>query len=82
MAKAKELWKLLKNKYKLEEVSNQKFLILNYFDNKMTSNKSVFTQVHELQLIVGDLKSIGIDLSEDFQVGGNYSQSAFFLKEL
>ncbi|XP_022889279.1 uncharacterized protein LOC111404750 [Olea europaea var. sylvestris] len=65
----KELWLALDNKYRIEEASNQKFLIGNYFDFKMTDSKSVLTQVHELQLIVSNLKNAEIVLPDAFQVG-------------
>lgn len=66
---AKELWVTLDNKYRIEEASNQKFLIGNYFDFKMNDSKSVLTQVHELQSIVNNLKNAEITLPEAFQVG-------------
>ncbi|XP_022891670.1 uncharacterized protein LOC111406487 [Olea europaea var. sylvestris] len=65
---AKKLWLALDNKYRIEEASNQKFLIGNYFDFKMTDSKSVLAQVHELQLIVSNLKNAEIVLPEAFQV--------------
>ena len=54
---AKELWIALDTKYRIEESSNRKFLISNYIDFKMTNDKSLLTQVHDLQKIVGDLKT-------------------------
>ncbi|XP_073291587.1 uncharacterized protein [Primulina huaijiensis] len=66
---AKELWLALENKYRIEEASNQKFLIGNYFDFKMSESKPVLDQVHELQLIVSNLKNAEITLPELFQVG-------------
>ncbi|XP_073136926.1 uncharacterized protein [Henckelia pumila] len=65
----KELWVALENKYRIEEASNQKFLIGNYFDFKMAKNKQVLDQVHELQLIASNLKNAEITLPEPFQVG-------------
>ncbi|MGG6656887.1 UNVERIFIED_CONTAM: hypothetical protein ITI05_24960, partial [Salmonella enterica subsp. enterica serovar Weltevreden] len=66
---AKLLWSALDNKYRIEEASNQKFLIGNYFDFKMVDSKSVLYHVHELQSIVNNLKICEIDLPESFQVG-------------
>ncbi|PIA34661.1 hypothetical protein AQUCO_03700146v1 [Aquilegia coerulea] len=66
---AKALWTALQNKYRIEEASNQKFLVGNYIEFKMTDDKSILSQVHELQNVVSDLKTASIDLPEDFLVG-------------
>ncbi|XP_073121784.1 uncharacterized protein [Henckelia pumila] len=66
---SKELWLALENKYRIEEASNQKFLIGNYFDFKMIEGKPFLDQVHDLQLIVSNLKNAEITLPEPFQVG-------------
>ncbi|XP_022856379.1 uncharacterized protein LOC111377499 [Olea europaea var. sylvestris] len=65
---AKKLWPALDNKYRIEEASNKKFLIGNYYDFKMMDSKSVLAQVHELQLIVSNLKNAEIVLPDAFQV--------------
>ncbi|OVA14966.1 hypothetical protein BVC80_65g4 [Macleaya cordata] len=38
---AKELWTTLQEKYRIEEVSNQKFLIGNFMSFKITDDKSI-----------------------------------------
>ncbi|KAK0571806.1 hypothetical protein LWI29_021874 [Acer saccharum] len=66
---AKELWTALDNKYRIEEASNQKFLIGNFMDYKMSDSKSIMTQVHELLNVISDLKVAGVNLDESFLVG-------------
>ncbi|KAM7502162.1 hypothetical protein LguiB_001066 [Lonicera macranthoides] len=66
---AKELWIALDNKYRIEEASNQKFLIGNFMDYKIKENKSIMTQIHELLNIVSDIKAAGVNLDESFLVG-------------
>lgn len=68
-ASAKKLRRLLESKYKIKEAGNQKFLISNYIDYKISNNKPILDQVYDLQLIISDMKTVGIDLVEDFQVG-------------
>ncbi|KAI9194970.1 hypothetical protein LWI28_010498 [Acer negundo] len=65
----KELWIALDNKYRIEEASNQKFLIGNFMDYKMFDNKPIMTQVHELLNLISDLNVAGVNLDESFLVG-------------
>ncbi|XP_026395980.1 uncharacterized protein LOC113290608 [Papaver somniferum] len=71
---AKELWTALKNKYKISEASNKKFLIYNFMDWKMVDSKSIIAQVSDLLLIVNHLKDAGIDLVSSFIVVGIISR--------
>ena len=64
---AREIWKALENKYKAEEEGTKKFLISQYIDFNFFYEKSLLTQIHELQVIVNKLKVLKI--SEAFQVG-------------
>ncbi|XP_026439797.1 uncharacterized protein LOC113338638 [Papaver somniferum] len=66
---AKTLWDAVDKKYRIEEASNQKFLISNYIDYKMSDSYSVVTQEHELGILVSKLKDAKINLPEAFQVG-------------
>ena len=66
---AKEIWKALEFKYKAEEEGTKKFLIFKYFDFRFIDDKPILAQVHELQVIVNQLKCEKIDLPEPFQVG-------------
>ena len=66
---AKALWTALENKYRISEASNKKFLISNFMDFKMVTNKSIIGQVSEILLLVNQLKDAGIDLPESFVVG-------------
>ena len=66
---AKALWTALENKYRISEASNKKFLISNFMDFKMVTNKSIIGQVSEILLLINQLKDAGIDLPESFVVG-------------
>jgi hypothetical protein len=66
---AKELWKSLESKYKIEEAGIEVSIISNFMDFKMSNNKPVLTQVYEILLIVGDLKTMGVEIAERFLVG-------------
>ncbi|KAK3230092.1 hypothetical protein Dsin_001973 [Dipteronia sinensis] len=57
-----EPWTTLDNKYRIEEASNQKFLIRNFMDYKMSDSKLVMIQVHELLNVISDLKVARINL--------------------
>ncbi|URE44790.1 Retrotransposon protein [Musa troglodytarum] len=63
---AKAIWNALEFKYQAEEKGTKKFLILKYFDYKFVDDK--LAQVHELQVIVNQLKAEKIKLPEPFQV--------------
>ncbi|KAK3010681.1 hypothetical protein RJ639_011284 [Escallonia herrerae] len=64
---AKELWDDLDSKYKTEDTRNKKFQISKLFDFRMIDNKSVITQIHELQMIMNLIISEGHSLDESFQ---------------
>ena len=66
---AKAIWNALKFKYHAEEESTKKFLISKYFDYKFVDDKPILAQVHELQVIVNQLKAEKIELPGPFQVG-------------
>ncbi|KAK3029652.1 hypothetical protein RJ639_037969 [Escallonia herrerae] len=65
---ANELWDALDSKYKMEDARNKKFFINNLFDFRMIDNKSVITQIHELQMIMNIIILEGHSLNESFQV--------------
>jgi hypothetical protein len=52
---AKDLWKSLEPKHKIEEVGIEVSIISNF---KMSNDRLVLTQVYEILLIVGDLKTM------------------------
>ena len=65
---AKELWESLDKKYKTEDAGMKKFIVGRFLDYKMVDSKAVITQVQELQVILHDIHSEGMSLSESFQV--------------
>ncbi|XP_008779653.1 uncharacterized protein LOC103699411 [Phoenix dactylifera] len=69
MKQAKEIWDALENKYKTKDSRNKSYLVSNYFDFKITDNKPILNQVHDLQLIVHQIIAEGIPIDEKFQVG-------------
>ncbi|KAJ0797568.1 hypothetical protein HanPI659440_Chr04g0175261 [Helianthus annuus] len=66
---ARELWKVLEDKYKAHEEGTNKYLIAKYLDFQMVDDKSILEQVHELQVLVNKLTALSIPLPEIFQVG-------------
>ena len=66
---AKEIWNALHYKYKADEEGTKKFLISKYFDFKFFDEKPLLPQIHELQIIINNLRAIKIELPKPFQVG-------------
>ncbi|KAL2471130.1 zinc knuckle (CCHC-type) family protein [Abeliophyllum distichum] len=64
----KELWESLDKKYKIEDVGAKKFLVGRFLEYKMVDSKSVISQVQELQVILHEIHSEGMVVSESFQV--------------
>uniref|UniRef100_A0A1S3Z0Z5 Retrovirus-related Pol polyprotein from transposon TNT 1-94-like beta-barrel domain-containing protein n=1 Tax=Nicotiana tabacum TaxID=4097 RepID=A0A1S3Z0Z5_TOBAC len=62
MKTSRELWNALEKKYKTEDAELKKFMAAKFLYFKMVDDKSVITQVQELQVIVHDL------LAKAFQV--------------
>ncbi|KAD3336335.1 hypothetical protein E3N88_31854 [Mikania micrantha] len=65
---AKELWESLDKKYRTEDAGTKKFVVARFLDYKMVDTKTVLNQVQELQIILSDIHSEGMTLSETFQV--------------
>ena len=65
---AKELWESLDRKYKPEDARSKKFVVGRFIDYKMVDLKTVISQVRELQVIVHEIHTEGMTLSETFQV--------------
>ena len=65
---AKELWESLDKKYKTEDAGAKKFVVDRFLDYKMVDSKTVVSQVQEFQLILHEIHSEGMVLSEAFQV--------------
>ncbi|PHT29514.1 hypothetical protein CQW23_30884 [Capsicum baccatum] len=66
--KLKELWRALERNYKTEDARTKKFFIARFLKYKMIDNKSVVSQVQELQVIIHDLLADGLIVNEAFQV--------------
>ena len=66
---ARKIWNALEFKYKAEEEGTKKFLVSKYFEFKFNDDKPILAQVHELQVIVNQLRVAGIELPVPFQVG-------------
>ncbi|XP_070048956.1 uncharacterized protein [Nicotiana tomentosiformis] len=65
---SKELWDALAKKYKTDDACLKKFVVVKFLDYKMIDNKTVGSQVQELQLIFHDLIVEGMIVNEAFQV--------------
>jgi len=68
MTTSKELWDSLEKKYKTEDACLKKFVVAKFLDYKMSDNKTVGSQVQELQLIFHDLIAEDMVVNEAFQV--------------
>ncbi|KAL0328102.1 UNVERIFIED_CONTAM: hypothetical protein Scaly_2242800 [Sesamum calycinum] len=55
-------------KYKTEDAGLKKFIVGKFLDFKMVDSKMVMNQVQEFQMILHDLHTEGMKLSESFQV--------------
>ncbi|KAD0163538.1 hypothetical protein E3N88_44693 [Mikania micrantha] len=62
---AKELWESLNKKYRTEDAGTKVACFLDY---KMVDTKRLLNQVQELEIILSDIHSEGMTLSETFQV--------------
>ncbi|XP_076923895.1 uncharacterized protein LOC143586178 [Bidens hawaiensis] len=62
------LWESLDKKYKTEDAGTKKFVVARFLDYKMADSKTVISQVQELQVILHDIFTEGMTLSETFQV--------------
>ncbi|XP_070045863.1 uncharacterized protein [Nicotiana tomentosiformis] len=82
MKTLKELWNALEKKYKTEDAELKKFVAAKFLDFKMVDNKSVITQVQELQVIVHDLLAEGMVINEVFQVAAFIEKLSPMLKDL
>ncbi|XP_060669782.1 uncharacterized protein LOC132800341 [Ziziphus jujuba] len=65
---AKELWKILDRKYKIENGSFGKFVVGRFLDYMMVDSKPLMSQIHELQVLIQELLTEGMIINETFQV--------------
>ena len=68
------IWNALDFKYKAEEAGTKKFLISKYFEYKFNGDMPILSQVHELQVLVNQLKVADVILPKLFQVGAIISK--------
>ncbi|XP_073024370.1 uncharacterized protein [Primulina eburnea] len=64
----KELWESLDKKYRSEDADLKKFIVGRFLDFKMIDSKPIMAQVQELQVILQEIHSEGMNLSDSFQV--------------
>ncbi|KAD6118765.1 hypothetical protein E3N88_10036 [Mikania micrantha] len=64
----KELWESLDRKYRTKDAGTKKFVVARFLDYIMVDTNTVLNQVQELQIILSDIHSEGMTLSETFQV--------------
>ena len=57
MESAKELWDALEAKYISEDASSKKFLVCNFNSFKMTNDRHIIEQFHEIQHILNQIRS-------------------------
>ncbi|KAM3204334.1 hypothetical protein P3L10_027743 [Capsicum annuum] len=62
MKTSKELWNALEKKYKTKDAGTKKFYVARFLEYKMIDNKTVVSQVQELQVIIQDLLVEGRNL--------------------
>lgn len=65
---AKALWKTLDKKYKAEDDTWKKFIVIRFLDFKMVNSRTVMNQVQEFQLILYEIHVEGMSLHESFEV--------------
>ncbi|KAF3641702.1 putative glucan endo-1,3-beta-glucosidase A-like [Capsicum annuum] len=62
----KELWGALEWKYEIEDAGTKTFFVARFLEYKMIDNKSVISQVQELQVIIHDLLAEDMILTNTF----------------
>lgn len=68
MESANELWDTLEAKYILEDASSKKFLVSNLNSFKMTNDRPIIEQFHEIQQILNQIRSHGKVMDEAIAV--------------
>ncbi|XP_057247239.1 uncharacterized protein LOC130589734 [Beta vulgaris subsp. vulgaris] len=65
---AKELWDALEAKYISEDASSKKFLVSNFNSFKMTNDRPIMEQFHEVHHILNQIRSHGMVMDEAIAV--------------
>lgn len=57
-----EFWEGMERNYDVVDFAKDQYLVLQCHDFKMMDGKSVVDQIHDLQVIAGELKQCGMHL--------------------
>ena len=68
MTSAKELWKILEDKYGQLDPGQKRFKASDFIKYKMVENKSIIEQLNKFELMVEQLRSSGVTLDENYIV--------------
>ncbi|OMO60891.1 wall-associated receptor kinase 2-like protein [Corchorus capsularis] len=74
MESPRDIWTALETTYQNEKKGTDKFLSLKYFEFKMSDEKPILDQVHELQVLVSKLKELEITIPDAIQIGAILSK--------
>jgi hypothetical protein len=65
----KEMWDTLNTKYGGSDVGTELYIIEQYLDYQIVTEKSVVTQAHEIQYMMKELELLKIVVPDEFVVG-------------
>ena len=65
---AKAVWEALEYKYKTQDAGTKKFIVAKFLDFRMVDNKTIESQVRDLELIYHEINAEGMTISESFKV--------------
>jgi hypothetical protein len=66
---AKEMWDTLNTEYGGSDVGTELYIIEQYLDYQIVTEKSVVTQAHEIQCMMKELELLKIVVPDEFVVG-------------
>jgi hypothetical protein len=66
---AKEMWDTLNTKYGGSDAGTELYIIEQYLDYQIVTEKSVVTQAHEIQYMMKELELLKIVVPDEFVVG-------------
>ncbi len=69
MTDAKELWNALNTKFGCTDASNDLYIMEQFHDYKMTDNRSIVEQAHEIQTMAKELELLKCVLPDKFVAG-------------
>ncbi|CAM8895411.1 unnamed protein product [Rhodiola kirilowii] len=65
---AKELWEYLDRKYRTKDACSKKYIVGHFLEFQMVDSKTMSSEVQDLQLLIHEIHTEGIKISESFQV--------------